>query len=215
MTKSNSSLIAVVMDRSGSMSSVQQPTINGFNEFLKAQKETPGECVMYYTQFDNEYEIVHNYVPIKNMPELTEETYLPRGNTALMDAIGKTIVKVGEDLAAKKEEERPSQVIFVIQTDGYENASTEYNKDKVSLMIKEQRDRWNWDFVFLGASEAAMKEAQNIGMNASHAMMYSQNIAGTQAAFAATGANVSSGRQHGKRVGAFTTTQREEANTQP
>ena len=211
MTKPNSSLIAVVMDRSGSMASVQTPTIEGFNEFLKAQKETPGECVMYYTQFDNEYEIVHNYVPIKDMPELTTKTYVPRGNTALMDAIGRTIVKVGEDLAAKPEDERPSQVIFVIQTDGYENASTEYNKDKVSVMIKEQRDNWNWDFLFLGASEAAMKEAENIGMMATASLNYSHTATGSKNAFYATGQNVSSARIREVRVAGYTTQQREEA----
>lgn len=212
MTKPNSSLIAVVMDRSGSMSSVQAATIEGFNEFLKAQKETPGECVMYYTHFDNEYEIVHKYVPISEMPELTTDTYRPRGNTALMDAIGRTIVQVGEDLAARPEAERPSQVIFVIQTDGHENASLEYNKDKVSLMIKEQRDNWNWDFVFLGASEAAMEEAQGIGIAYAQTLNYSQNPAGTQAAFAASAANVSSARRSGQRVASYSSQQREDAS---
>jgi hypothetical protein len=198
------------------MSSVQKPTIDGFNEFLKTQKETPGECVMYYTHFDHEYEIVHNYVPVKDMPELTTETYRPRGNTALMDAIGRTIVKVGEDLAAKSEEERPSQVIFVIQTDGFENASTEYTKDKVSLMIKEQRDNWNWDFMFLGASEAAMHEAQAMGVPMATSLNYSQNAVGTQAAFAASGQNVSSARRSGQRVASYTSQQRKDAdNNQP
>lgn len=188
-------MIAVVMDRSGSMSSVREATMNGFNEFLKSQKEQPGEAVMYYTHFDHEYEIVHKYVSLADMPELATETYQPRGNTALLDAVGRTIKQVGADLAAKPEEERPSTVIFVIQTDGMENASREYNRKQILDLIAEHRDLWKWNFLFLGASQDAMQEAQAMGMAAASSLAYAgQN---TQHAYAAMSANVSHARRTG------------------
>lgn len=200
MTKPDSTLVAVVMDRSGSMSSCRSVTIEGFNEFLRKQKETPGDCVLYYTQFDDQYEIVHKYKAVNDMPYLNEETYVPRGTTALMDAVGKTIVQIGMDLSGKSEDERPSNVIFVIQTDGMENASKEYKAPQIKEMIKEQTDKYNWQFLFLGADLNSMQQATHMGI----AVMDSLNYQGgqhTNSAFAAAANNVVRSRVTGQTSG--------------
>lgn len=208
MTKPDSSLIAVVMDRSGSMEDICDITIKGFNEFLKNQKEQPGDCVMYYTHFDHEYNIVHSYVPLANMPELTTETYQPRGNTALLDAVGRTIRQVGQDLAARSEDERPSNIVFVIQTDGMENASHEYTRQQVFDLISEHRDLWKWNFLFLGASQDSMQEAQSMGIASGQSLNYSgQN---TKVAYAAASSNVSHARRSGS-TRTFTQKERDES----
>ncbi len=217
MTNPNKTLIAVVMDRSGSMASVRDATIEGFNSFLKTQQETPGECQMYYAHFDDVYELVHRYIPIKEMPFLERSTYVPRGLTALFDAIGKTINEVGCDLAALPENERPGKVLFVIQTDGAENASREYvTLESIRTVIERQQNEFQWEFVFLGANIDAPTIATAMGMMASNAMTYSHDRVGTQAAFASTGQNV---RAYRSAVGgqsavdlAFTEEQRKEAN---
>jgi hypothetical protein len=197
MTKPGSSLVAVVMDRSGSMEQVRDVTIAGINEFMVKQKAEPGECSVYYTQFDNEYEVVHRYVPIAFMPLITRETYVPRGNTALYDAIGRTVVQVGADLAALSENERPEHVVVVIQTDGYENASREYRLERIKALMKNQTDVYGWGFVFLGASVAAMEEGKRMGMHVNSMMSYAPHIGGQSVgAFRSTSAymaNVRSG----------------------
>lgn len=199
MTKPNSSLIAFVMDRSGSMRKFQQDTIGGFNTFLNDQKNYPSECVMYYTHFDHKYEIIHKYKPIQEVPELTPSTYVPRGNTALMDAIGRTIVQVGSDLADKPEDERPSTVIFVIQTDGLENASHEYKNQQIAEMIKAQQEQYAWQFIFMGASLEAFDQASELGVPMAASMQYSGQH--TNSAFAASSRLVREVRTQGHTQG--------------
>lgn len=217
MTNTNKTLIAVVMDRSGSMGVVQDATIEGFNSFLKTQKETPGDCVMYYTQFDDEYEIVHKYVSLQDMPFLTRATYQPRGWTALYDAIANTIIQVGKDLAALSEEERPGRVLFVIQTDGQENRSVEYkNRDVIKKMIETQKNQYSWDFVFLGANIDAPAVANSIGIDLPNSMTYGHNRVGTASAFASMGSNVATYRSTTVRevtTLGFSDKQRKEANS--
>ena len=206
--KDGLSLIAVVMDRSGSMSSCREQTIDGFNEFLRQQKAADGEAVVYYTQFDNEYEIVHNYKPVNDMPFLDHGSYIPRGSTALMDAVGRTIIKVGADLAAKAEDERPSVVIFVIQTDGYENASQEFTRQRIRDLISEHRDLWKWQFLFLGASEESMREGAAMGVSRDTSLNYVG--ASSKNAFAAAASNVSHARSTGQ-TRSYTQVERDEA----
>jgi len=193
--KDNLTDISLVLDRSGSMDSVKMDTIGGFNEFLKAQKAAPGEAAMTLAQFDHEYEIVHNGINIQDVPKLTEESFVPRGQTALLDAIGRTINATGARLAALPEDKRPSKVIFVILTDGEENNSTEFTSARVKAMIQQQTEVYNWDFVFLGANQDAMYTGAAMGIHANNSMSYEADRAGTTHAFRSVSDNMRSYRE--------------------
>ena len=182
--------ISVILDRSGSMESVKTDTIGGFNAFLKTQKEAPGEALLTLAQFDDQYEIVHSGKNIQDVTNLTAETFVPRGMTALLDAIGRTINATGVRLSALPEAQRPGKVIFVILTDGQENKSTEFTREKISEMIKHQTEVYKWDFVFLGANQDAIQAGASIGVMAGNSMTYAANAKGTQAAFVSVGATM-------------------------
>lgn len=175
--------ITFVLDRSGSMASVRDDTIGGFNAFIKSQKETAGEATMTLVQFDDQYDIHYTAKPIGEVVDLNHETFVPRGYTALVDAIGKTIVTTGERLGKMNEADRPSKVIFVIQTDGGENSSKEFNRDKINEMIKHQTATYDWDFVFLGANQDAIQAGGRLGIMAGNSMTYSAGAAGTKGLF--------------------------------
>ena len=192
--KDNFTRIAIVLDRSGSMESCKESTVAGFNEFIRAQKEIPGEATVKLVQFDDQYETVFDK-PLKDCPELTQNTFVPRGSTALLDAQGRTIVELGQELAALPESERPSKVIVVTLTDGLENASKEYNLDKIGAMIREQRDKYNWDFVFLGANQDAIATAAAMSIPLPSAMSYSTSKAGIAATMAAVSHYVGAARK--------------------
>ena len=162
--KKDLTCIAVVLDRSGSMAPRRNDVVGGFNSFLREQKAQPGDAIVTLVQFDHEYEIVHDGIPLKEVPELTARTYAPRGNTALLDAVGRAINTVGAKLAATKEKDRPGRVICLIVTDGEENASHEFTKEQIKQMILHQREVYNWDFVFLGANVDAFAEASALGV---------------------------------------------------
>ena len=161
--------IAVVLDRSGSMASCADDTVGGFNTFVDEQKKGVGAATFTLAQFDNIYEIVHNGIDIKTVPPIE---FLPRGGTALLDAIGKTIAITGEWLRAKPEAERPERVVFVILTDGEENASTEYKRPQIMDMIQHQESAYNWQFVFLAANQDAIAAGGTMGVQASASLTY-------------------------------------------
>jgi len=192
--------ISVVLDRSGSMESVRKDTIGGFNAFLEEQQAQPGEATLTLAQFDDQYEIMHDGKRIKDVPALTEQTFVPRGMTALLDAIGRTIVATGARLAAMSEADRPAKVIFVILTDGEENHSREFDLAKVTEMIEHQRKVYSWDFVFLGANQDAIKAAAGLGINRGHALNYVANSQGTCCAFSAMSRGLSSYRSGNQSV---------------
>ena len=175
--------INVVLDRSGSMERVKTDTIGGFNEFLRTQKEAQGEANLTLAQFDDEYEIVYDGISIKDVPELTGETFLPRGYTALLDAIGCTIIASGARLAGLPEALRPANVIFVILTDGHENRSTEFTLAKINEMIQHQTDVYHWDFVFLGANQDAILTGRNLGIKTGNSMAFATNEEGVTHVF--------------------------------
>lgn len=153
--------VTVVLDRSGSMSSCQQEAQNGVNHFVKEQQSVDGECLFSLIQFDTEYEFVHRGVPIKDVPEFT---LVPRGMTALLDAVGRAINEAGERLAAMAEDQRPGLVIFVIVTDGHENSSHEFTKEQIKEMIERQQRDYQWKFTFLGANQDAFASAASYGV---------------------------------------------------
>lgn len=176
--------IHILLDRSGSMNRSRLNTIEGFNKFLVEQRELEGVATISLAQFDNMYEPNYTNVPLAEAPYLTEETYVPRGGTALNDAIARSIADFGASIKASK----PKQVLFVILTDGYENASAEYpgmgNRDLLKL-IETMHDKHKWQFVYLGAQIDAVEVSQGIGGQAFAAAStpYAANAAGTQAAW--------------------------------
>jgi uncharacterized protein YegL len=172
MTDINLTEIVAIIDRSGSMVDLVSETIGGYNSFLKEQKKAPGKANITLVQFDDKYQIDYDGVDINDAKELDEKTYVPRGMTALLDAVGKTIITVGERLSKAKEEERPGQVIFLIITDGLENSSREFVAEKVSEMIKHQTDKYNWTFTFLGGGDAAFNQAKGMGVNVNNSYNY-------------------------------------------
>jgi len=170
--KNNYCHISVVLDRSGSMSSCVKETREGFNKFISDQQKNSGETTVSLAQFDDKYEVNYQFKPIKEVPFLDTNNFIPRGMTALLDAMGKTINETGKQLADLNEKERPSRVIMVILTDGEENSSREFTRQQVFDMVKHQQDKYNWDFVFLGANQDAIATASQYGIGAKSAMNY-------------------------------------------
>jgi hypothetical protein len=192
--KENRARIAIILDRSGSMSSVRESTISGFNEFIRSQRALPGDVSVKLVQFDDQYEIAFDK-PLAEVPELTQDLFVPRGMTALFDAQGRTIIALGEELAALPESERPSKVIVMTLTDGLENASKEFTVDKIAALIKHQTDVYKWDFIFLGANQDAIQTAATMAIPMASALTYRSSKAGTASVFAAAASYVSSSRK--------------------
>ena len=176
--------IISLVDRSGSMQSILDDAIGGFNIFLAAQQRQPSEAELSLILFDHEYQVVHQAVDIQQVEPLNQDTYVPRGSTALLDAVGKTIDAVGERLAATPESERPSQVIISILTDGYENASQTYSKPKVAEMIKHQTEKYNWAFEFQAANMDAFAAAKELSIAPDRVVQFEATSQGVREAFA-------------------------------
>ena len=181
--KKDSSDISIVLDRSGSMSSIATDTIGGFNTFLREQQSVKSDATITLAQFDNVYETVYRALDLQLAPLLTDKTFVPRGATALLDAIGRTIDETGARLAALSESERPEKVIFVILTDGEENSSSQFNAAQINAKITHQRDVYRWEFVFLGANQDAINTASQIGIGAGQALTYAADGEGASDAF--------------------------------
>jgi len=169
--------IVAILDRSGSMGGFEDDTIGGFNSFIENQSKEEGEVKLTTVLFDDKYEVLWNGVDAKNV-RLTKNEYFVRGSTALLDAIGKAINDLGFSLAKTKEEHRAAKVIFVITTDGYENASNEFTYTKIKEMIQHQREKYNWDFIFLAANLDAKEEAENLGIDEKLAFNYKHSREG-------------------------------------
>lgn len=189
--------ITVVLDRSGSMTALVADTIGGYNTFLKAQKEAPGEAKLTLVQFDTEYEFLEQGVEIKNAKPLNSKRYVPRGSTALLDAIGRSINEAGARFEAMDESERPDMVVFVILTDGEENSSREFAKAQIKSMIEHQTEVYKWSFVYLGANQDSFSEAGGMGIGAATTMNLTNNSRGLQAAYASISGNLTAARSGG------------------
>lgn len=175
--RKDKTFIIVLMDRSGSMSSIKNDMEGGLNEFVKEQKKLEGEVMFSLIQFDdtNPHEVVYDGVDIQKVEEITLKAM---GCTPLLDAMGKTIVSIGEKLDSMIENEKPEKVLVMIITDGYENASKEYTKDKISEMIKHQEEKYSWEFMYLGANQDAISEGSSFGMNIDKTMTYAASKKG-------------------------------------
>jgi Mg-chelatase subunit ChlD len=177
--------IVVVLDRSGSMQSCRDDAEGGLNAFVEDQKKRPGRAVFSLVQFDTEYEFVHRGEPISRVRPFT---LVPRGSTALLDAVGRAIIETSDRLTRMPEAERPELVAFVIVTDGHENSSKEFNKEQIRQMIQHQTDAYKWQFTFLGANQDAFAEAGGIGIVAHMAADFDSGR--TRQAFGAASANM-------------------------
>ena len=157
--------IAYILDRSGSMQPMVEPAIAGFTQFLREQQEAPSSARLTLVLFDGEYLVPCDGLPIEEVVELDTTTYVPRGSTALLDAIGRTITELGKRLAATPETDRPGQVIIAIFTDAYENASRHFDLHKINDLITHQRENYNWQFLFLAANQDAIATAAQMGID--------------------------------------------------
>ena len=172
--------IAYVLDRSGSMQSLASDAIGGFNAFLQGQKQVPGRANFTLVLFDHEYLVVHKNVDLQRVPDLDARTYVPRGNTALLDAVGRTIDDLGAHLAALPEDQRPAKVIVAIFTDGLENASRVYTTERLAASIQHQQEKYSWEFLFLAANQDAIATAAKLAIPAPQAMNFTASPQGVR-----------------------------------
>jgi uncharacterized protein YegL len=177
--RKNYTHIAIVLDKSSSMSTVRDATISGFNEFLATQQAAEVEATITLTMFASHVNVHEQFQDIKTIMPLDRETYQPDGMTALYDAIGMTIKSVGKVLNRTQEALRPSKVIIAIMTDGGENSSKSYSASLVREMIEHQQSKYKWEFVFIGANQDAVLTATAFGINAANAMTYRHDAKGT------------------------------------
>lgn len=203
--------ITLVVDRSGSMESIRDDAEGGINTLISEQAKLPGQALLTLVQFDTEYEFIHKGLPISQAPRYQ---LVPRGGTALLDAVGRAINETGARLAAIPEADRPSLVIFVVMTDGQENSSHEFNKATIREMIERQQSVYNWKFTFLGADASAFAEAASMGMAAGTAAQYDRSK--VAAAYRGTSSKMARmrGQQAAKQevVNEFTEDERDEMN---
>ena len=183
-----------ILDMSGSMSHLTDDTIGGYNSLLNEQKKQEGDANVTTVLFDDRYILLHDRKNIKKVKELTTKDYMPCGRTAMLDAVGKTIVSVGQKLAAMKEEDRPCNVVVTIITDGMENSSVEYTWDK-KTMIKEQREKYSWIFTFIGANIDVKKVSEDLGIDSRLSKKYTASKVGTDSVFRAMCDTVSFSRK--------------------
>ena len=177
--KSNITEIVFILDRSGSMSGLEKDTIGGFNSLIEKQKKEEGTAYISTVLFDNHSEVLHDRVPLDRIKPMTEEEYYVRGCTALLDAVGGAIHHIGNVHKYARPEDRPSKTLFIITTDGMENASRRYTADKVKAMISRQKEKYGWEFLFLGANIDAVETAGKFGIERDMAVDYNCDKEGT------------------------------------
>ena len=185
--KKNLTELVFILDRSGSMAGLEKDTIGGFNAMIEKQKGEEGEAYISTVLFDNYSEVIHDRVALKDVPRLTEKEYYVRGCTALLDAVGGAIHHIGNVHKYVREEDRPEKTLFVITTDGMENASRRYSYEKVKEMITRQKEKYGWEFLFLGANIDAAREAARFGIHADRAANYHADSRGTNVIYDTVG----------------------------
>ena len=178
--KKNLTELVFILDRSGSMAGLERDTIGGFNAMMEKQKREPGETLVSTVLFDQDTQVIHDRVPLEELRPLTEEEYYVRGSTALLDAVGGAIRHIGNVHKYAREEDVPEKTLFVITSDGMENASRRYDYDRVKAMIRHQQERYGWEFLFLGANIDAAQEAGRFGIRPECAADYHADSRGTR-----------------------------------
>jgi len=189
--------LVFILDKSGSMGGLEADTIGGYNSMLAKQKAVDGECCITTVLFDNNYELLHDRIDMKAVSPITEKEYRVGGSTALLDAIGRTIHKIGNAQEHTAEDFRAEKVMFVIITDGAENSSREYTAEKVKALIERQKERYGWEFVFLGANIDAVGTARRYGIAPDRAIDYLSDSEGTKLNFKVMASAVATFRESG------------------
>jgi uncharacterized protein YegL len=187
MTDRNLSELIIILDRSGSMCTIKSDMEGGFRTFIQDRQRDPTRVLVSLYQFDDTYEAVYEERSVHDVRSLALE---PRGSTALLDAVGRTINRVGDRLRRKSEHARPGAVVVMIITDGQENASREFRSDQVRALIEHQEQHYNWKFMYLGADANAFAEAAALGINVQRSAKYTHDALGTQALFNASSSGI-------------------------
>lgn len=175
--------LLMILDMSGSMYSLRDDTIGGYNSLIEEQKKEEGSAIVTTVLFNDSYSVVHDRVDINDVKPMTSADYVPQGTTAMLDAVGKAITSIGQKLAEMPEEQRPSKVMVTIITDGYENASREYSWDVIKAMIKEQREKYSWIFTFIGADIDTMSVSNNLGIDSRLSKSYTKSVDGSNSVY--------------------------------
>ncbi len=178
--KKNCTELVFILDRSGSMRGLEQDTIGGFNAMIEKQKKTEGECYVSTILFDHETVVLHDRLPLAQVQPLTDRDYTVRGCTALMDAMGGAIHHMGNVHKYARAEDVPEHTLFVITTDGMENASRRYSSNKVKAMVEHQKSKYGWEFLFLGANIDAVETAARFGIREDRAVTFHSDHEGTR-----------------------------------
>ena len=178
--KTNRTELVFILDRSGSMAGLEADTIGGYNAMLEKQKKEAGEATVTTVLFDDKYELLHDRIDLKGIAPITDREYYVRGCTALLDAIGRTIQKIANAQKHTAPAQRADKVLFVITTDGYENASREYSYDQIRRMVEREKTEYDWEFLFLGANIDAISTARRFGIGSDRAVNYHADSQGTQ-----------------------------------
>lgn len=186
--------IAVILDRSGSMSVIADDTIGGFNTFIEDQKKVQNETRISIYRFDDQFDSICEDADLQACPRLDNTNFVPRGWTALYDAIGRTVTALGSKLASKSESERPNKVIVLIMTDGFENKSTEFDAATIKKIITEQTEKFNWQFIFIGSNQDAVLTGAHLGINQAQAMTFDNSSQGVGRAYMSLSSNVANFR---------------------
>ena len=186
--------IVFILDRSGSMGGLENDTIGGYNSMIEKQKTEEGEVIISTVLFDHETEVLHDRVPLDKIRPITEKEYFVRGSTALLDAVGGAIHHIGNVHKYARPEDVPEKTLFIITTDGMENSSTRYNYDRVKKMVERQKEKYHWEFIFLGANIDAAEVAGRFGVDKSRAVTYECDSAGTKLNYQVMGRMVSCAR---------------------
>lgn len=205
--------LVFILDRSGSMSGMESDTIGGFNSMIRKQKQEAGEALISTVLFNQDRFVLHDRIPVSEISEMTDGDYTVGGCTALLDAIGCAIHHICNIHKYIREEDRPSQTIFIITTDGMENASHLYSSDKVKKMIRRQEDKYGWQFLFLGANIDAVETASHIGIRAENSVDYHCDSEGTQLNYMVLSEAVSGVRRNRKLSSSWAQTIREDYNS--
>lgn len=194
----NTTELVFILDRSGSMSGLEKDTVGGFNSMISKQKTEDGEALVSTVLFDNKSVVIHDRLPLDDVPPMTEKEYFTRGCTALLDALGDAIHHIGNIHKYARREDVPEKTLFVITTDGFENASRRYDYDTVRAMIERQKEKYGWDFLFLGANIDAVAEARRFGIDADRAVDYKCDEEGTALNFSVISDVVCGVRSNGR-----------------
>lgn len=181
--KNNITELVFILDRSGSMAGLESDTIGGFNSLIEKQRGQNGECYVSTVLFDNVSEVLHDRIGLSEVPKMTGSDYTVRGCTALIDAIGGAIHHIGNIHKYARPEDVPEHTMFVITTDGMENASRRYSSDEVKKMVERQKEKYGWEFLFIGANIDAVETAKHFGIGADRAVNYNADSRGTEILF--------------------------------